>query len=291
MPEEEIDVSTTSISDQVELLMEELPPAIQNFLRSPERDAVSLRLSQKHSLHADAAGAFERAYIFMLLGVYSPDEFVGALREGGIDDATIRSLTADVNDQVFKKLRDEERVGPATPEPPRRPSPAVPPMAVGEGMEPPKPPAASTPAEPVPQRPHQPMPPPVAAPTPAPAPLPTPPVPVYTPAPASAPIYMNVPVPTYPHARTMAGDMQLASQGLEGQAASPARSFQTASVPVTYAPPPPPAPQSQPAPTYPESAYAPPALAPVRLTPIDRTYENTPITKEYGSDPYREAIE
>ncbi|HEX8591226.1 MAG TPA: hypothetical protein VF696_00530, partial [Candidatus Paceibacterota bacterium] len=52
---------------------------------------------------------------------------------------------------------------------------------------------------------------------------------------------------------------------------------------------------SQPSPVYAHPsapAYTPPPItAPVRLTPVDRTYGRAPITKEFGSDPYREPIE
>lgn len=118
---------------QIALLMEDLPAPLQKFLRGPERDAVSLQLSQKHRLRADQAGAFEQAYLYLLIGVNSPDEFVQDLKKAGIPDDTIRGLAADINEQVFKKLQREERMGPSAPV---QPAPAVVPAAAVPVMPP-----------------------------------------------------------------------------------------------------------------------------------------------------------
>jgi hypothetical protein len=60
-PEEEL-----SMNEKIAILMEDLPVPVQNFLRGPERDAVSSELSTKYNLHADQAGVFERSFIYML---------------------------------------------------------------------------------------------------------------------------------------------------------------------------------------------------------------------------------
>lgn len=140
MDEESLNVADLSLDDQIEILMEDLPEPIQAFLRGPERDATSTRLSQKYNLHADQAGAFERAYLYMLLGVNSPDEFTQDLKDAGLPPDTIRGLTNDVNEQVFKKLRDQELTPSSTEaaaytEPQR---PVVPVMQVGTPTPPPQ---------------------------------------------------------------------------------------------------------------------------------------------------------
>lgn len=356
MPERD-DIDDLSIGEQIDILLEDLPLPVQKFLTSPQRNAVSLELSRKYNLHADTAGVFERAYIYMLLGVYSPDEFVQELREGGIDEETIKGLAVDVNEQVFKKLREEEHRGVPAPVVPERPQ--VPVMEIGSretapsnlpGQDVPLQPAYQpiqtvTPAPP-PAPIQVPLPPtpvyaiqqPQFAPPPAPAPAPptppsipefaapaeipapsvnqfaqmppnpAPPPATYAPAspptyqaPAPAPIYSDpAPQPLaspeayYPAARTMAGDMELAAQGFQNQSPSPEPAFQAESAPMVYVPPPPAFSAHQPqAPAQPPpaSSYPPPAMASVRLTPVERTHADAPITKEYGSDPYREPIE
>ena len=109
MDNETIDVNSLSAQEKISILVEDLPDPIKRFVQSPERDAVSLKLSQKYNLHADDAGVFDQAYIFMLLGIYTPDEFVSQLRQASFNPDTIRGLTNDVNEMVFKKLRDEEQ--------------------------------------------------------------------------------------------------------------------------------------------------------------------------------------
>lgn len=304
--ETDIDTSQLTTDEQVAILIDDLPHPIQRFLKSPERDTVSLQLTKKYGLHADDAGAFERAYIYMLLGIFTPDEFVQELRESGLDDATIRGLAADVNEQVFKKLRTEERGEVPAPAAYRSeaPAPQVPPIHVGEraaipanlpgqGIHPQWTQPSSIAPTPLPASPTTPVPdahvateaspalqnPPQipAQPSVGPATPPTPSV--------SVPIYSQPPptAPEYPRARTMAGDMELASQGPKADAPTP--------------PPPPPPIPTQPEPPHaqpapPPPAWQPPPTAPVRPTPIDRpSASDTPITKEYGNDPYREPIE
>lgn len=289
--DDDIDISGLNLDDKVAVLMRDLPEPVQNFLKSSERNEVSLQLSRKYNLHADAAGVFEKAYIFMLLGVHSPDQFVQELRDGGISEDTIKGLATDVNELVFKKLREQERTGAVasvTPIPPARPQVPVMGIEIKEAMPAPAPPQPVA------------LPPYIA------------PAPVYqtpTPVPVSAAPIPNIPIYSHPPvARTMESDMELAAQdfrpGPENQTMPASPSF-APPVPAAYIPAPvqayaAPIPQPQPAytapvpppqPTAPASSYPPPAMAPVRLTPVERAHPNAPITKEYGSDPYREVIE
>ncbi|MBU0750293.1 hypothetical protein KKH15_02130 [Patescibacteria group bacterium] len=89
--------------------MSELPAPIQNFLTGPERSAKILELSNKYSLHADQAGVFERAFLFMLLGISTPTEFSEQLRAAGVSEQSVKGLINDVNEGVFKKLRQQEQ--------------------------------------------------------------------------------------------------------------------------------------------------------------------------------------
>lgn len=252
--EEDIDIASLSMNERVALLMEELPAPVQEFLKGPERDAVSLRISQKYGLHADTAGVFERAYLFMLLGVYTPEEFAQELRDAGVDETTVRGIATDVNEQVFKKLRAEEEQGTAPPSQAER-APAVPLMSVE------------------------------APPSPAPSfQIPKPETPginlLEQHAPVSQASSVVIPVAPAPVAsRTMAADMEMAAHGLQGNAVSPARSFQTASVPITRMPEPS-APVMTPGPS---SAPTTPPIPQPSPPPV-------PIAKEYGADPYREPL-
>ena len=103
--------SEISFSDAVSSLVSELPAPIQEFLKSPERDEIAIRLAQKYALHVDQAGVFQLAYLHMLIGVISPEEFSETLKTAGIPGNTVSKLINDVNEEVFKPLREKERQG------------------------------------------------------------------------------------------------------------------------------------------------------------------------------------
>lgn len=108
MPKEQ---QETSVDDAVRTLLSGLPSVVKEFVLGPERDAIALQLTQKHGLHMDQGGAFQLAYIQMLLGAISPEEFSKNLLNAGISDEKVRALTNDVNEMVFKPLREKERLG------------------------------------------------------------------------------------------------------------------------------------------------------------------------------------
>ncbi|MES2225504.1 MAG: hypothetical protein V4480_01710 [Patescibacteria group bacterium] len=304
MPDDSPNIDDLSFEEKVSVLVGALPAPVRDFLTSPERDAVSLRLTQKYNLHADQAAAFERAYVYMLLGVDTPDEFVQDLRNAGIGTDTVQGLTNDVNEQVFKRLREQELREPQA-------APKAPPASAPTPVEVPVMQVAAAQVQPAPD--PLPAPSPTTTPiTPAPQPqtqpsynlvpqTPAPPIP----APSSAPV---------PEIRTMATDMDVArhpekyATGTSGQGTmpdvphpwqtSPAQSFQTASVPYTSMPVesraiPAPLPvelpaQWKPAETAVQSNSPQGIAAPTLSTPSP---SNPPLAKEYSSDPYREQIQ
>lgn len=322
--DENVNPEDLPLDEQVAILIAELPKPVQDFLHSPERDAVSSELSTKYALHADQAGVFERSYIYMLLGVYTPDEFVQELRDAHIAEETIRGLTTDVNERVFKKLQGAER----NPPPPPVSAPIPPPIPLSPKPAAPAP-FISTPMA----KPFSPSP----APKPVPAPLPAAPVaPIYVPPAPAAFATPPVSVPEtppkpvfatpaaqveHPAIRTMAHDMEAMKEESKHphqafpapkapvappawQPASPARTFQTSSVPNTasapqpmpFTPPPAPiapAPVPPPAPPVPLRPFSMPTPPPNLPGQPANTHPLTapPIVKEYSVDPYRETPE
>ncbi len=107
-PEEE-NLEDGDVNLAVSSLMQDLPKPVQDFLASEERGSIVRELSNKYSLHVDQAGEFERAFLFMLLGISKPEEFVSSLSNIGLSQEVINGLATDVNTQVFMKLRDSER--------------------------------------------------------------------------------------------------------------------------------------------------------------------------------------
>jgi hypothetical protein len=237
-----------------------LPPLLRSYIVDGEISKVVADIGKTYSFHVDVTGQLEQQSIYMLMGLMSPAELLGELVLTGISSDTAKAVLDELNRRVFTPLQKKMREsGPVA----QQNAPAA--AALTQ---------AQTPAKVTSETAPDPPPPAVRA------VLEEPPV---KPQEKSTPL---VPMESLPRARTMASDMELASHGLQGQPATPARSFQTASVPVTKASTSAPPPQTA---ILPE--YKPAPTAPVRLTPVDRTYQTAPITKEYGLDPYREPID
>lgn len=273
-PSEEV-----TLEEALSTLVSEVPGPIQDFLLSPKRNETIFRLSQKYGLHTDTAGVFERAFLSMLLGVSTPQEFITDLTSAGLPEVTVNGLMEDVNQEVFIPLRNAERLAATQPVPePVMTAPLVPPPSFTPVTQaPPLPPAQ-----------------PVVVP-PAPAAQPQPPV--YTPAPpppasyAPAPAQQMPAMPTDPalSMRTMAMDMAHAKeehsivpdfmrqashapQATPTLPATPPVPSQHPEAPMPSAPPPRPQAFRAPPPNLPGA----PEIRPVR---------------EYGTDPYREPVE
>jgi hypothetical protein len=272
MNPEETQTSDPALDQAIVTLMKDLPKPVQEFLLSEERGQVARDLSARYSLHADQAGAFEEAYLHMLLGIASPEAFAASLRKAGLAQEVIYGLAADVNSRVFMRLRDQERQQSAAPVPVPAPSskpaplpmpsldyqPAGVPTLPGSPVLAPMPfPNAPVPAapmlatlEPTPQQPYPVQPPHVVHAMPSTA------QPGWHPAAA-----VHIFVPT---------------QGPHLQPA-PAQAVAAAFVPVPAAEVP---------------AFAPPAPAGF-VNPLADAYASQPatekpITKDYVADPYRE---
>lgn len=288
----------TTTSNDAELekalstLLEDLPVPVQNFVLGPERARVALELSAKYGLHVDQAGEFERAYMLMLLGAASPQEFVSTLTAAGIAPETVTKLTTDVNDRVFIPLREAERSAPkeSTSAPvvqatPIKREPVVPLFA--PVPEPTPRPVAAAPVtlpgstEPVPQQFVPQM----------------PPAPYMTQMPMMNPAMYPMPPYGNPYAASMYGwPMQM----------PPMQQMAWPGMPAQY--PPQPVAQSTPvvAPTptakieapvvhyeAPAVPVSPPPVAPASWTPPNFLLSSQPTQtppRSHGSDPYREPV-
>jgi hypothetical protein len=331
------------------------PELVREATLSDDSIATIDQIRIANKLHIDDSGRIGRLLNYLLLGIIEPEQFKKELLELGMEESEAGLMLKEVNEKVFKplqkKMRDgvraeseeedgfydpyyetggiQENTVPIAHEHER--VTLLPTMQVGENVNFSDQDFvyanahSSTPQASVPTFTH-----------PAEFMGPQPVSAAVSSTPQASGVVATVSSEPYlPYARTMAEDMERAAHGLTGTPASPARSFQTASVPVTFAQPraaqvqaPVAQPQTMPAPqqqqpaqplyapasvvtpwtpSYPSQFSAPqqvpvpsyavptppsaPVMAPVRLTPIDRSRTgNAPITKEFGSDPYREPI-
>ena len=330
----------TLTSQEYQAAYREAPKLVQATLTDPATQQLVESIRNTYQLHVDSVGSFSNLLQALILGRLSPDAFYKELLGLGIKEADATSIIKEINTKLFQPLQKRMREESSSP---------IQEDDVDEASYDPR---FDFIAE---DR--------AAIQTPSPTPLtqtetaiPTPPKPqviinselasvIAHPQTDTRAYYETSPLP---HARTMAGDMEFAAHGLTGQPTSPARSFQTASVPMTFTPqqfvqtqqyaqptqPSPQLPAFHPAPAaaplaaapFAPTAYGPapsanapaapipsawptaaafppisalaseptaaaPAIAPVRLTPVDRDYgAGAPLTKQFGSDPYREPI-
>lgn len=273
-PEEDLQEAT--VEEAVASLMSELPAPVQDFLKSDERGEIVRELAGKYSLHVDQAGEFERAFLFMLLGILKPEEFVSTLAASGFSQEAINGLAADVNTRVFMRLRDAERTRTA----PAAPTPAKPASIPPPAIE-------YTPPQTQTTLPGSPEPAPMPQPVTPPDPVAAQPVPVSV---EATPVHIQ-PTPQQHLVHAMPNAPQsgwhpaaavhifVPTHGAHSQPAAPmtpqvpAQPAQEVSVPV---PPPQPAPVPyvNPAPVIPQTQLVSP-----------------PIHREYAADPYREPIQ
>ena len=98
-----------SLKDDVHDVLQTVPAPIREFLTGPDRNRIISEIAQKHRLHADQAGIFEKHLIVMLLGILPPPEFLKALSEAAITDEASAGIVSDVNEQIFKPLQEKIR--------------------------------------------------------------------------------------------------------------------------------------------------------------------------------------
>lgn len=287
------------------------PDLVREAFNSPTSVEVVGSIQSKNQIHIDKIGELGKTVGYLLLGLLSPAEFYGQLIAEGIPQDTANQIVDEINTKIFQPLQQKIRAN--TPAEHIIPEEPVDQFVPGIAKLQPKPPRAPEPA-PAPVPAYVPPPAPVTAPQPTPAPIPVPP-----PAPQPVPAYMPpVSAPTEaqnPLIHTMAADMEEAKHphapvafisrpmyAAPATPTSPARSFQTSSVPNTTASvqhlpgsmPSTPVPAAEPpAPTAPQppvSTWQPP-VAPIAPRPVEPTtapVTPNPIIKEYGTDPYRE---
>ncbi|MDP2815080.1 MAG: hypothetical protein Q8O19_00190 [Rectinemataceae bacterium] len=261
-----------SVDDAIKFVMDGLPLQVRDFIASEARVKISQELAQKYHLHVDQAGEFERAYLFMLLGIATPEEFVSSLAKTGLSQDVINGLAADVNTQVFIPLREKERQATQTPPLATKPAPLPPPALDYQPAVP------TLPGSPVP--------------------APMPPVAV---APSIAPVLAAVEPATVPQPMGPQQHFVHAMPNTQQQGWHPAAAVHifvpTHGAPMQASAPAPQAPVQE-VPVY-NASYSEPAPVQAPAVPAQPVYVNpepqpTPpaaISKEYSADPYREPVQ
>lgn len=208
------------------------PSQVQAAFSSEETVETILSVQKAYGLHTDTTGMLGKEIGYLLLGITNPKEFFDRLHANGLPEETVSNIVRVVNEKIFvplqRKMREVSQTFPTEyseevlfKAPERETIPSVPLMQVGEVLK-------ITPQMVSEEG------------------LPTVVTPalVVTPPPPSIPnipAYEEATLQTYkPVLRTMASDMEALAHPnkiVETNASqpSPARSFQTSSVPKTEA--------------------------------------------------------
>lgn len=263
-----------SLEESLGLLLARVPAPVRDYVLNDHVSTVR-GLMQKHQLHVDQGDVLQRELLLMLLGQQGPAEFMKALRASGIPEATVQVLIEDINETIFKPLREKEQAGSgevhpqiteaAVPEAPpiEAPAPPTPPVNP-RGMHTMQADMQTAQAQPVPPpwQPQQYAPPAYPPMQPAYSPYP----PQYMPQHQTYWIPVSIahpqPPPQYPYPQP--------------QYTPPPQPEQVPQAPA----PTPPAPPQEPLPV------ATPVTPPPQYTPPPQV----PLKKEFGADPYREPI-
>lgn len=194
-----------TLEESLQLLIRQVPVQVRDFILN-ELQGKTDELMRRYQLHIDQGGVLERELLLMLLGQEQPVDFMAALQGAGIAAETVSSLTTDINQEVFVKLRQAE-VSAAT---------AIQPVSTPVSAPTP---IISTPVAPVttPVQAQAPLP--AATPTPVPTPTPAPAVvPTFTPVAPISSIPTSMPTP---QPRTMMQDMKEAKEHPAPRPAAP----------------------------------------------------------------------
>jgi hypothetical protein len=84
-----------------------LPYILREYISGEKMDVAVVEVGNAHQLHVDTIGAIQREVTNMLLGLLSPEQFVGELRSIGIPTEQIAPITEELNKKIFMPIREK----------------------------------------------------------------------------------------------------------------------------------------------------------------------------------------
>jgi|SRR3989338_141325 len=96
--------------EQIEIMYKNLPNDLKTVFFSANKDETIESIGRKHNLTIDKIGELANETGMVMLGVTHPNEFIGNLAERlEVDKEKARAIAGDINEQVFKKVRESLR--------------------------------------------------------------------------------------------------------------------------------------------------------------------------------------
>ncbi|PIP73404.1 MAG: hypothetical protein COW88_02185 [Candidatus Lloydbacteria bacterium CG22_combo_CG10-13_8_21_14_all_47_15] len=94
--------------EQLEKKFNALPQEVREAILATDTENIVRRIGQDHALHVDQIGELMEATDFVMLGILKPGDFIRDLYERfeSVDKQTVRQVAQEVNEQVFRKIRE-----------------------------------------------------------------------------------------------------------------------------------------------------------------------------------------
>lgn len=270
-------------NEQILQALKTAPPLVKEAFGSNRTAEAVSRVRDRYGLHIDIIGQISKEVGYLLLGFMDPVSFLESLVSKGIDRESAKSIVSDLNQEIFLPLQQNMKNG-VTPLDDAEDEEEV---THNEAVAYRTPPThVSVPVPAIEQ---------IQMPTQQPGPRTEVATQTYS-APTPEPAYQSQPPLVQNGSVILPGTMPPTPHPWQ---TSPARSFQTASVPYTSVPyvSQPIESKSAPQQTYPTSGITPPQPvqpAPGYIPPAPRPpaqAPTNPLSREYAVDPYREPIQ
>jgi len=96
--------------EQIEIMYKNLPNDLKTVFFSANKDETIESIGRKHNLTIDKIGELANETGMVMLGVTHPNEFIGNLADRlEVDKEKARAIAGEINEQVFKKVRESLR--------------------------------------------------------------------------------------------------------------------------------------------------------------------------------------
>lgn len=94
--------------ENIKQYYKKLPERVKEAYSSADITNTLQEIGKKHKLHVDKLGEFIDETGLVMLGVTHPSEYIGNIKKRlGVDSEQARAVAQDVNEQIFKPIREE----------------------------------------------------------------------------------------------------------------------------------------------------------------------------------------
>lgn len=101
-------MNDTFTKDQIIEAYNNAPGFVRTAFNAESTTRIIMGLQTKFQLHIDQAGTLGREVGYLLVGLIDPEKFAHRLKNSGFSDATVSEISKELNEKIFKPIRQEE---------------------------------------------------------------------------------------------------------------------------------------------------------------------------------------